>query len=574
MGEKMSLKTRKEVLIYTQARYKQASWKEKGKILDEFIAITGYRRKYAINLLNENKAEIATPQAVNEKRVNKRKYDEAIRQPILTMWYAANQICSKRLVPFIPDLLAALENFGHLYVPDEVRKGLLTISASTVDRLLESTRRETRKGLSTTRPGSLLKRQIKVRTFSDWNDVVPGFFEGDLVAHCGGRTDGSFLNTLVLTDIASTWTEFFPLLRKSEADVIAALEVAQRLLPFSLLGLDTDNGSEFINYGLLDFCTTQKITFTRSRAYKKNDQAHVEEKNGSIVRRLIGYDRYEGLEAYNALGEVYAVLRLYVNFFQPSLKLLSKTRDGAKVSKKYDKAKTPYQRILASSHICEEVKEKLRKHYSDLDPVELLNRLEKLQDDFWKHAWKDANQKINTTRDLSNLEAIELSSETHHDKMHHNLDTLEKSVPLHEATLKEHDENFPFLSTQVAPIASPGESQPSTSIRRYRCTNKPRKTLPPREWRTHKDAFVEDWSTIRLQLEVNPERTAKSFLEELVKEKPSQFKMNLVRTLQRRIAEWRKQQIKLSQEENYKNLLNSTNEVDKYVCLVAHAVTD
>lgn len=201
----------------------------------------------------------------------------------------------------IYDLLTALERFGHLSISMEVRNRLLTISTSTVDRLLETKRQENSKGICTTRPGSLLKKQIKIRTFADWDDVVPGFLEGDLVAHCGDQIGGAFLNTLVLTDIASTWTEFFPLLRKSEADVIAALKVAQQILPFSLIGLDTDNGSEFINYTLLNFCKTQKITFTRSRAYKKNDQAHVEEKNGSIVRRLIGYDRYEGLAAYNSL---------------------------------------------------------------------------------------------------------------------------------------------------------------------------------------------------------------------------------------------------------------------------------
>jgi hypothetical protein len=324
MEAKMSIQTRKEILLHVKKRYQEASSNKKRKILDEFIETTNYRRKYAIHLLNCDSNKIAANK--QEKRVNKRKYDEAIRQALLTLWHAANQICSKRLVPFIPDLLLALERFGHLSLPDDVRSRLLSISPATVDRLLESQRRELNKGISTTRPGSLLKKQITVRTFADWNDVIPGFLEGDLVAHCGDRTDGSFLNTLVLTDIASSWTEFFPMLRKCEADVIASLRVAQRLLPFSLLGLDTDNGSEFINYALLDFCKTQEITFTRSRPYKKNDQAHVEEKNGSIVRRLIGYDRYEGVDAYNALSDLYATLRLYVNFFQPSLKLMSKKK--------------------------------------------------------------------------------------------------------------------------------------------------------------------------------------------------------------------------------------------------------
>ena len=289
----MTIQTRKEILFHVQKRYKQANWNDKSKILDELILITGYRRKYAIGLLNRKEKKIITCR--NENKPNKKKYDETIRQALITVWYAANQICSKRLAPFIPDLLIVLERFGHLSLPLDVSNRLSEISPATIDRLLNAKRREGKKGLSTTFSGSLLKKQIKIRTFADWNDVVPGFLEGDLVAHCGGRTDGPFLNTLVLTDIASTWTEFFSLLRRSQADVINALQVAQQVLPFLLLGLDTDNGSEFINYGLLDFCKTQKITFTRSRAYKKNDQAHVEERNGSIIRRIIGYDRYEGL---------------------------------------------------------------------------------------------------------------------------------------------------------------------------------------------------------------------------------------------------------------------------------------
>ena len=211
---------------------------------------------------------------------------------LLTVWYAANQICSKRLVPFIPELVASLEKFGHLSLTVSMRQQLLSISSASVDRLLKVERQQTKKGLSTTKPGSLLKKQIQVHTFMDWDEVIPGFCEADLVAHCGDRVNGTFLNTLVLTDITSGWTEFLALLKRSEADVIAALKIAQKLLPFPLLGLDTDNGSEFINYELLKFCKSQQITFTRSRAYRKNDQAHVEEKNGSIVRRLnVSQDR-------------------------------------------------------------------------------------------------------------------------------------------------------------------------------------------------------------------------------------------------------------------------------------------
>ena len=192
--------------------------------------------------------------------------------------------------------------------------------------------------MSTTRPGNLLKRQIRVRTFTEWDQVRPGFFEADLVAHCGESAEGSFLHTLVLVDIASGWTECMALLRRSEADVIGALNAVRQALPFPLLGLDTDNGSEFINYELLRYCREEEITFTRSRPYRKNDQAHVEEKNGSVVRRLIGYDRYEGVKAWRALTELYSVLRWYQNFFQPSMKLLRKQRHGAQLRKFYDQA--------------------------------------------------------------------------------------------------------------------------------------------------------------------------------------------------------------------------------------------
>ncbi len=553
MRFEMSLETRKELLAIVQKRYQQANWLNKRKILDGIITTTGYRRKYAITLLNRNETKIIA--RVNAKRLYKKKYDEAVRQALLTIWHAANQICSKRLVPFIPDLIAALERFGHLSLPMEVRKLLLSISTATVDRLLETKRQEGSKGMSTTRPGSLLKRQIKIRTFADWDDVVPGFLEGDLVAHCGDRGDGSFLNTLVLTDIASTWTEFFPLLRKSEADVIAAVKVAQQILPFSLIGLDTDNGSEFINYALLDFCKTQKITFTRSRAYKKNDQAHVEEKNGSIVRRLIGYDRYDGLDAYNSLSELYAVLRLYVNFFQPSLKLISKKRDGAKVTKKYDVAKTPYQRILASTCISEDIKKRLKEEYDCLDPLGLLRDLEKLQDKFWKHAWKT---------DVTNSPAL----------TDQRLDVIdEKTVTISALTPDTiSPESCMQVNIETNTDIKEVEAIPCV-VRRYRHSDKPRKKAGPRTWRTRKDPFQETWSKLRLQLELNPERTAKNLLDGLINERLGQLNINTLRTLQRRVAGWRLQQIKIKQEKNKQLIVVQHDMIGTYVSLVGGSVT-
>ena len=468
---------------------------------------------------------------------------------MLTLWYAANQICSKRLAPFIPDLLVALERFGHISLPADIRDQLLQISPATVDRLLVPYRQNGSTGISTTRPGGLLKNQIKVRTFADWNDVVPGFMEADLVAHCGTSTSGSFLNSLVLTDIASGWTEFFPLLSKCDSGVIAALKSAGQLLPFLLLGLDTDNGSEFINYALLDFCKTQKITFTRSRAYKKNDQAHVEEKNGSIIRRLIGYDRYEGLEAYNALSELYATLRLYVNFFQPSLKLVHKKRDGAKVTKKYDKAKTPCQRLLLSKDITEDIKTKLNIQYNSLDPIILLKDVEKLQDKFWSYAWKPevSDDKSNTM--LAALALI--GSITDQPNQPNKIDQIAKI-------------------DQAAILAQ--KAAPSMSIRRYRNTRKRGKHSVPRTHRTRPDDFKDVWNEIRLKLELNPAQTAKGLLEDLSAKYPDQFNMSKLRTMQHRVAEWRREQIKINQEKNYSNFHSGNSAVSQYVALVTQSV--
>jgi hypothetical protein len=376
------------------------------------------------------------------------------------------------------------------------------MSAATVDRLLGPERKRLGGGRSTTKRGSLLKKQIPVRTFAEWNDVVAGFVEADLVAHCGETVAGTFLNTLVITDIATAWTEFLPVLYKNEANVLEALQVARDLLPFPLIGLDTDNGSEFINNALLAFCQKERITFTRSRPYKKNDQAHVEEKNGSIVRRMIGYDRYEGARAYTALAAVYEKLRLYVNFFQPSMKLVSKVRDGAKVRKKYDKAQTPYQRAIASASVDEQCKQALRQQMLRLDPVLLFQQIEKLQEIFWKHAWKRSSSLEPICAVSEALIAITANSES-------------GVVP-----------DTPLLSAQP---------------RRYRKTGKPRKKMAPRTWKTWADVFTTVSSEIENYLKKDPTRAATSILKELQTAHPGQFDDKLLRTLQRRVALWRKE---------------------------------
>jgi hypothetical protein len=263
---------------------------------------------------------------------------------------------------------------------------LLSVSAATADRLLRTSRRGGAGGLSTTKPGVLLKHQIPLRTFSDWEDARVGFFEVDLVAHCGTTIAGTFLWSLVMTDIASGWTECFALLRRSGKAVVQGIRHIKQDLPFPILGIDTDNGSEFINDDVLQFCKTEQITFTRGRAYRKNDQCFVEQKNGSIVRQTVGYDRYDGQLALQQLSELYRALRLYVNFYQPSMKLKSKSRDGPKVYRTYSPAQTPLQRIFAANVLLPAAQEKLDQLRKSLDPVGLLRLLQAQQDAFWRYA--------------------------------------------------------------------------------------------------------------------------------------------------------------------------------------------
>ena len=379
----MSKQSRQELVQVVAPRYQNAKGTEQEQILDEFVASTGYHRKYAIALLNHPEKAVQS----RRRRHRSAHYTPLVQRALIICWRATNGICSKRLVPYLPELVAVLERCGELCLDAQTRTLLLALSPATADRLLRAEReRHHPHGLSTTKPGTLLKHAIPVRTFADWDDAVPGFVEVDLVAHCGESTHGEYLNSLTMTDISTTWTECFALRNRSQQTVSQAIRQARTRLPFALLGLDSDNGTEFINNHLFNYCKQEHITFTRSRPYKKNDQAHVEQKNWSIVRQAVGYDRYEGEVACEALAALYEVVRLYTNFFQPSMKLLSKERLGSKVKKTYDEAKTPYQRVLASPQVSEEVKDALRKLYLTLNPVALLRQIEKCQACLWKQA--------------------------------------------------------------------------------------------------------------------------------------------------------------------------------------------
>jgi hypothetical protein len=385
MRHKMSDSSCRELLERTIPEYQSSSRKERREILRRVVEWTGYSNKYAISLLNHGYPD---PSGIRQGRSIK--YDVDFRAALVRLWEASNYPCSKRLVPFLGDLLGSLERHGHLSVSDSVRTLVLSLSSSTADRLLASERTRLGRSKGTTRPGNLLRKQIAIRTHNGWDDVKVGYFEGDLVAHCGDNIRGSFLYTLVLTDIFTGWTEFEPLRSRTAECVLAGIETIRRRLPFPLLGLDTDNGSEFINELVHSYCGKDQIVFTRCRPYKKNDQAHVEQKNGSVIRRLVGYDRYDGSDAYEALRGLYSVLRLHLNYFQPSLKLASKERDGGHVTKKYEVAQTPVQRLLVGDVLDSSQKDQLRLGFMEMDPVDLLCRLRAAQDRFWAFAWTEA----------------------------------------------------------------------------------------------------------------------------------------------------------------------------------------
>lgn len=505
MRHRMSLRARRELLVSTAPRYATASKSEKQKILDEFTASTGYHRKYAIRLLRQpgERAPRSPPQVEPSRPKRRaRRYTPEVQAALVSVWEAANRICSKRLVPFLPELVTALECHGHLCVSETTRQRLLSISPATVDRLLYEVRQRSRRGHSTTKPGSLLKGQIPVRTFADWDENRPGFSEADLVAHCGTRTSGSYLNSLVVTDIATSWTECMALLYRDQEAVLRGVGEARERMPFPLLGLDTDNGSEFLNYALLEYCREEAITFTRSRPYRKNDQCYVEEKNGSIVRRWVGYDRYEGVQPCQILTALHEVLRLYVNFFQPSMKLISKQRQGSKVIKKYGVAQTPYQRVLASAHVAETSKQELREQYAQLDPVALQRELHRLQERLWRYAHVEVSPRkyrASAAQDLAvTLPASEESSR-----------------------------------------GGSGEGEIRNEPRMYRRTNKPRKPQVKRWWRTRVDPFADVCGEIEQWLEQCPHLSASDLLSALQKKHPGWFPDNQLRTLQRRVKAWR-----------------------------------
>jgi hypothetical protein len=330
LRRQLRVTTRRELTEAVAARYRAGSRDEKKRILDEFVKVTGFHRKHAIRVLKKSGG-----QRTGEPRPRARIYGEAVREALTIVWEAADRICGKRLRQVIPGLIDAMERHGHLRLDEAVREGLLSMSAATMDRLLTEVRNTAKQGRRRTMINTPLRKSIAVRTFGDWNDPVPGFFEMDMVVHCGKSTAGSYVHSLVLTDIASGWTEAIAMVVREQAVIVKSVAAIRTKLPFAVRGLDVDNDSAFINDTLVGYCRNNDIELTRCRAYKKNDQAWIEQKNGAVIRRMVGYGRLEGAPAAAVLNKLYTSARLFVNFFQPSFKLISKTREGAKVIKKY-----------------------------------------------------------------------------------------------------------------------------------------------------------------------------------------------------------------------------------------------
>ncbi len=485
MAGGISTQARRELIDAVGLRYRGSTRSEKRLILDEFAMVTEYHRKHAIRILSGRHAP-----GGDRLRPPRRLYDEAVYGALVVLWEASDRVCGKRLKPLLPILVSALERHGHLRLDATVREKLLAASASTIDRLLRGARTIARGGKRTQRAAiPRVRRQVPVRTFADWKEPEPGFMEADLVAHCGDTVSGSFAYTLTLTDIASGWSECAALVVREGSLIVEALERLRTGMPFPLRGLDTDNGSEFVNEDVLAYCTAHDIEFTRSRPYHKNDQAWIEQKNGAIVRRLVGYGRLEGLASAETLSRLYGASRLFVNFFQPSFKLVEKKRAGARIAKRYDPPQTPCARLLGSAALSAAMKERLTKVQAELDPLQLLDEIRAVQ------------------QHLAGLAAGEAPH-----------------------GLSQRDANLDKFLRGLATAWQHGEVRPTHRT-------KPR---PQRYWRTRKDPFEGVWPEVLVWLDTEPDQTGTELLDRLRAHQPGAFSDGQLRTLQRRVREWRR----------------------------------
>jgi hypothetical protein len=351
----------------------------KGRILDEYCRTTRGHRKAAIRTLRRD------PTSPRARRGRRPQYDRALLTPLERLWEISDRLCGKLLAPALPTLLPALERHGQLHVSAAHRRQLLALSPATLDRLLAPVRaRRGRQPARLTAAATALKQQVPLRTWGQWHDARPGAVQGDLVLHCGESTDGFYLTTLVAVDVATGWTELEAIWGVTQGRVGSGIDQIRRRLPMPLREWHSDNGTEFINHDLVDYCRRHAIRFTRGRSYRKNDQAWVELRNWLAVRRLVGRDRYASRAAFLLLRQLYDLVRIRHNFFRPFRKLLRGRRVGSKRVKSYDAARTPYQRLLAAATLPATVRAGLEQQFLAVDPATLTRRISDILDRLWK----------------------------------------------------------------------------------------------------------------------------------------------------------------------------------------------
>jgi hypothetical protein len=396
----LDMKTKKKMCGELYRRYQKAGKKGKVKIFDEHTQTLGYNRDYLAHLLaNWGKTRyvpsdgkpvkyVAKPASkghnkapAGTKKGRPEKYNKTFVAVLGAVWELFDYQCGKLLAPMTKLMIDFLVIEFNL--DEGLRTLFMTVSASTIDRKLKKEKERYRlKGLGTTKPGSLLKSQIPVRVRFNRNEKRPGFFEIDTVSHCGARAQGQFCQTLTVTDVGSGWTLVRALLNNAHRWVKEQIAFIREMLPFPMLGIDSDNGGEFINHQLLDWCVQNNIKFTRTRPYRKNDNCFVEQKNGDVVRKTVGYARFEGQDALNALAEVYRFLNPLLNYWYPTLRLIAKEKlPSGRYKKIYEKEpKTPYQRLLESPDVSDKCKTELRLRAALFNPVALKHELDKARD--------------------------------------------------------------------------------------------------------------------------------------------------------------------------------------------------
>lgn len=367
-----------EYAVAIRGRYGAAGRVEKGRILDEFCATTGMHRKAAIRLLNRK------PGPAVSKRGRPRRYGKEMGAALVTLWQVSDRMCGKLLAAVMADLVEALERHGEMRLTPEVRAQLLAVSPATIDRLLSRHRRQLGVQPQRRSPTSGLKAEVPIRTWSDWAGAAVGSFQADLVLHCGESTEGFYLTSLCAVDVATAWTEVQPVWGLGKQRVGTAIHHIRQRLPFPMQSLHTDNGSEFINHTLYNWCRQEQIGFTRGRSYRKNDQAYVEQRNWLTVRRTVGYDRLASKQAYTLLGQLYPLLCQQLNFFRPVRKLIGKERVGPRVLKRYDKPRTAYQRLLERGTLTPPQRQDLHQTMAALNPADLQHRIDRLLRELWR----------------------------------------------------------------------------------------------------------------------------------------------------------------------------------------------